>query len=376
MSASPVTKTIFEPAWLASVPTNLRRADSFIHRLARENDELYSSIRRQLEACWAKIPAHVRPGVLLGLLRSKQDLQHERARDVLFAGTALMRLGWDVGWEPAVSDGKTPDFQLRKGGLEVLAEAVTPEVDGVLPPAKDTQRFRDAIDKLETNYGIWVAELLFERDADAAAARTHFIEEIEKARADDRDEVRGVYDAVGAKIRYRLQRLGKTVADPYLGTEAVMFWGTVGREELRAAVVKKIRKYQRPLVVITGVPATPTPDFEALDEAMYGSEFVTFHRNSNTTSSGRSGGLMIEPGEDGDLIRKYLVGVLGVRVEMPMRAIRYKVRLHLFHAKEDQDELAAAFLPIPQTLLRPNANGTHVDLVSVGESTWSLMPGE
>jgi hypothetical protein len=70
-----------------------------------------------------------------------------------------------------------------------------------------------------------------------------------------------------------------------------------------------------------------------------------------------------EDGEDGDLIRKYLVGVLGVRLEMPMGAVRYKLRLHLFHAQENQDELANAFLPVPQTVLRPKrrTHGSHSD---------------
>jgi hypothetical protein len=366
-------ETIFDPAWLANVPTNVRRTDPFVHRLARENDAHYASIRGQLESSWAEIPEKDRPATLLGLLRSKQDAQHERARDVLFAGTALARLGWGVEWEASVADGKTPDFRLRKKGVEILAEAVTPEVASVFPGTKDTLRFREALDKLETDFGIWVSELVFERDANPDEVRQYFLAEIDKARANQLDEVRGTYDAPGARIQYRLQRWHRTLSDPYLGTEALMYWGTIGRDELRAAVVKKIRKYQRPLIVITGVPAMPIPDFEALDEAMFGSESVTFHRNSNTTSNSRSGGLMIEDGEDGDLIRKHLVGVLGVRLDMPWGATRYKLRLHLFHAQENQDELASAFLPVPQTVLRPN--GARMDLIRIGESSWSIFPG-
>ncbi|MEZ4365018.1 MAG: hypothetical protein R2939_01875 [Kofleriaceae bacterium] len=335
---------------------------------------MYSAIRNQLEACWSEIPLTDRPRVLLGLLRSKQDVQHERARDVLFAGTTLARLGWQVGWEPSGSDGKTPDFLLRKDGLEVLAEAVTPEVDGPLPASKDTQRFRDAIASIESEYGIWVSDLVFTREADHEAARQHFVDAMATAREDELEQMLGEYTAAGANIRYRLQRLSKPTTGPHLGTEPIMFWGAVGYDELRAAIVKKITKYQRPLIAITGVPTGGTPDFVALDEVMYGSEFVTFHRTSATTSVGRSGGLLIERGEAGALIRKHLVGVLGVRVEMPAGAVRHKVRMHLFHAQEDQHTLASAFLPVPQTVLRPN--GDRLDLVPTGEPSWSMVPGD
>lgn len=161
---------------------------------------------------------------------------------------------------------------------------------------------------------------------------------------------------------------------PYLGTEMVMFWGPTGDDELRGAIVRKIRKYQRPMVVITGVATGGSPEFDALDEAMYGGCSVQFNRTSNTAREVRGGGLMIEPGEDGDLLRKYLLGVLGVRVEMPMGAVRHRLRLHLFHAQEDRDDLRQLFDPLPQHTLQPN--GRMMDLKVVGDQQWVMHPGE
>lgn len=68
----------------------------------------------------------------------------------------------------------------------------------------------------------------------------------------------------------------------------------------------------------------------------------------------------MEPGADGDLIRKYLVGVLGVRVKQPSRLEHQilklagvvpadsvapplrghrQLRMHLFRARANQDAL-------------------------------------
>lgn len=368
-------ETIFEPSWAARIPNVLRWADPFVHQLARaaDDDRLFVSIRSQLEQCWAEIPQDRRPAVLLGLLRSKQDLQHYRARDVLFTGTALARLGWDVHWEPADSDGRTPDFRLLKNNVEVLAEAVTPEVESPLPATKDTLRFRDSIDTLESEYGIWVDELVFDAKADAAAVRAHFKTAIDAARAANAPGAKGECTAPGVSIRYRLERRTRTMRCPYFGTEMVMFWGPTGCEELRGAIIRKIRKYQRPMVVITGVATGGSPEFDALDEAMYGGWSVQFSRTSSASREVRGGGLMIEPGEDGDLLRKYLLGVLGVRVEMPMGAVRHQLRLRLFHAQGDRDDLRQLFAPLPQHTLQPN--GKMMDLKIVGDQEWVMHPG-
>jgi hypothetical protein len=371
-----MTNRIFERSWVERIPAPQRWADPFVHQLAHadERDALLLSVREQLERTWAEIPADRRHSMLLGLLRSEQDPQHFRARDVLFAGTALSRLGWDVHWEPKAVDGLTPDFKLSKNGIDVFAEAVTPEVDSPLPSSKDTLRFRDAIDNLESEYGIWIDELEFGPRANAAAVGMHFAEAIERARSENSQNASGAYDAPHVRISYRLERRERRLRCPYFGTESIMFWGPIGVDQLRDAIVRKIRKYKRPMVLITGVPTGSTPDFDALDEAMYGSIMDEFQRASGAAHEKRGGGLMIEPGEDGDLIRQYLLGVLGIRVEMPMGATRHRVRLHLFHAQENQDELQALFEPLPQHTLR--AAGAMMNLSVVGEREWSMIPGE
>ncbi|HVK86189.1 MAG TPA: hypothetical protein VM513_18845 [Kofleriaceae bacterium] len=182
---------------------------------------------------------------------------------MLFTGTALARMGWDVHWEPADSDGRTPDFRLLKNGVEVLAEAVTPEVESPLPATKDTLRFRDSIDTLESEYGIWVDGLQFGANGDATAVRSHFVAAIDAARAANAQGASGEVSVPGVSIRYRLERRKKPMRCPYLGTEMVMFWGPTGDDELRGAIVRKIRKYQRPMVVITGVATGGSPEFDA-----------------------------------------------------------------------------------------------------------------